>query len=191
MVASRDVPNMTVGRAALVVLMERYLRGLLDPFVSLLEVQKLMYFMQEAGQPLRLKYVQHHYGPYAENLRHVLRQIEGHLVSGYGDGGDAPNKQLGLVPGAVADAESFLREDSETRGRFDRVADLVDGFETPLGLELLSTVHWVVKHGAKSMDDVLETTYAWNARKRQFAPRQIQLALKVLAEKGWIEAFPA
>ncbi len=191
MAASRDVPNMTHGRAALVVLMDRYLRGLLDPFVTLLEVQKLMYFMQEAGQPLSLNYVPHYYGPYAENLRHVLRHIEGHLVSGYGDGGDAPDKQLGLVPGAVADAEAFLTEDSETRSRFDRVADLVDGFETPFGLELLSTVHWVVKHGAGSMDDVVATTYAWNPRKRQFAPRQIRLALDVLAEKGWIEPVPA
>ncbi|WP_287095234.1 macro domain-containing protein, partial [Mesorhizobium sp.] len=46
---SREVPNMTAGRAALVVLMHRYLGGLMDPFVTLIEVQKLMYFMQEAG----------------------------------------------------------------------------------------------------------------------------------------------
>ena len=43
------VPAMTAGRSALIGLMERYLAGLLDPFVSLLEVHKLMYFMQEAG----------------------------------------------------------------------------------------------------------------------------------------------
>ena len=42
-------------------------------------------FMQEAGEPLRLKYVKAPYGPYAENLRHVLRAIEGHLVAGYAD----------------------------------------------------------------------------------------------------------
>ncbi len=46
---------MTAGRAALVVLMHRYLGGLMDPFVTLLEVHKLMYFMQEAGEPLRLR----------------------------------------------------------------------------------------------------------------------------------------
>ncbi|WP_244406181.1 type II toxin-antitoxin system antitoxin DNA ADP-ribosyl glycohydrolase DarG [Methylocella silvestris] len=60
---SCDVPNMTAGRAALVVLMHRYLGGLMDPFVTLIEVQKLMYFMQEAGEPLRLNYIKHHYGP--------------------------------------------------------------------------------------------------------------------------------
>ena len=40
---------MTPARAALVVLMDSYLRGLLDPFVTLLEVHKLMYFMQCAA----------------------------------------------------------------------------------------------------------------------------------------------
>ena len=49
----REVPKMTAGRAALVELMHRYLGGLLDPFVTLLEVHKLMYFMQEAGEPLQ------------------------------------------------------------------------------------------------------------------------------------------
>jgi hypothetical protein len=51
----REAPRMTAGRAALVELMHHYLSGLLDPFVTLLEVHKLMYFMQEAGEPLRLK----------------------------------------------------------------------------------------------------------------------------------------
>src|SRR5262249_18344086 len=50
---SHEVPKMTSGRAALVILMHRYVGGLLDPFVTLLEVHKLMYFMQEAREPLR------------------------------------------------------------------------------------------------------------------------------------------
>ena len=64
--------NMTAGRAALVVLIHRYLGGLMDPFVTLLEVHKLMYFMQEAGQPLKLNYEPKPFGPYATNLRQVL-----------------------------------------------------------------------------------------------------------------------
>jgi O-acetyl-ADP-ribose deacetylase (regulator of RNase III) len=184
---SREVPHMTAGRAALVVLMHRYLGGLMDPFVSLLEVHKLMYFMQETGQPLRLRFSKGLYGPYAENLRHVLRAIEGHLVSGYADGGDAPDKQLELVPGAVADAEAFLRDHAETRTQFDRVATLVEGFETPFGLELLSTVHWVAtREGAMTNDSVVGKVYGWNERKKRFSPRQINLALNVLSQKGWL-----
>lgn len=186
---SREVPAVTPGRAALVVLVNRYLSGLLDPFVTLIELQKLMYFMQEAGQPLRLKYAKHHYGPYADNLRHVLIKIEGHMVSGYHDGGDAPDKQLELVPGAIRDAEAFLADDIETRARFDRVGELVEGFETPFGLELLATVHWVAtRESAHTTPEVREKVYAWNDRKRQFTSRQIEIALIALQDKGWLAA---
>ena len=186
---SREVPDMTAGRAALVVLMHRYLGGLMDPFVTLIEVQKLMYFMQEAGEPLRLNYIKHHYGPYADNLRHVLTKIEGHLVSGYHDGGDAPEKQLELVPGAVKDAEAFLSDDGDTRTRFDRVGKLVEGFETPFGLELLATVHWVAsRENATSPEDAVAKVYSWNDRKKRFSPRQIGIAFETLRAKGWLAA---
>lgn len=184
---SSDVPRMTPGRAALVGLMHRYLGGLLDPFITLLEVHKLMYFMQQAGEPLRLRYTKGLFGPYAENLRHVLNAVEGHLVSGYADGGDAPDKQLKLVPGALEDTVSFLRNKSETQARLDRVSDLVEGFESPFGLELLSTVHWIVSNElVETQDDVVALTYAWNDRKKQYSRRQIGLAVEVLSLKNWI-----
>ncbi|QND68666.1 macro domain-containing protein [Mesorhizobium loti] len=186
---SREVPNMTAGRAALVVLMHRYLGGLMDPFVTLLEVHKLMYFMQEAGEPLRLQYTKAPYGPYAENLRHVLRSVEGHLVSGYADGGDAPDKQIELVPGAVKDAEAFLAEQRETVARFDRVGELVEGFETPFGLELLATVHWVVRNEkAGSAEDATAKVHTWSERKKHFSRRQIGIAFETLRAKGWLAA---
>lgn len=184
---SSDVPKMTAGRAALLGLMNRYLAALMDPSISLLEVHKLMYFLQAAGEPLRLRYVKALFGPYAENLRHVLRDIEGHLISGYADGGDAPNKQLALVPGAVRDAESFLEAHPTTHERFDRVARLVEGFETPFGLELLATVHWVAtKERAKDCEGILRATYAWGPRKRQFTPAQIDLATERLQTEEWL-----
>lgn len=182
-----QVPAMTAGRAALVVLMNRYLAGLLDPFVSLLEVHKLMYFMQEAGEPLRLRFAKGPYGPYAENLRHVLNAIEGYYVSGYGAGGDTPGKSLELVPGAIADAEATLRDRSDSLKRFERVAKLVEGFESPFGLELLATVHWISRREhAPDEDALVARTYAWADRKRQFSREQIRLAARVLAAKGWI-----
>lgn len=182
------VPEMTPGRAALVGLIDRYLAGLLDPFVTLLEVHKLMYFMQEAGERLRLRFVAGPYGPYAENLRYVLKAIEGYYVSGYGEGGDEPGKPLEPVPGATADAEAALKSHPKTRARFERVAQLVEGFESPFGLELLSTVHWVATRDRPASEAALLTrVYAWGDRKRQFSPQQIRLARRLLAEKGWIE----
>ena len=185
---STAVPRMTAGRAALVKLMHRYLGGLLDPFVTLLEVHKLMYFMQAAEEPLQLNFKKGPYGPYAENLRHVLNAIEGHLVSGYVDGGDAPEKQLTLVPGGLEDANAFLNDETETQGHLEKVSDLVEGFESPFGLELLSTVHWIASNEhVQSADDVVEKVYAWNERKKQFTRRQIELAIDVLSRKGWVD----
>lgn len=183
----RDVPTMTAGRAALVELIQRYLGGLLDPFVTLLEVHKLMYFMQEAGEPLRLKYVKHHYGPYAENLRHVLKAVEGHLIAGYADGGDAPDKPLTLVPGAAEEAKVYLDQNEASRAHFERVTRLVEGFESPYGLELLATVHWVMsREGATHHDSVERQVYDWNARKRQFTSRQLAIAEERLRSQGWL-----
>ena len=180
-------PTMTPGRAALVGLMNRYHSGLLDPFITLLEVHKLMYFMQEAGEPLRLRLAKGPYGPYAENLRNVLHAIEGHYVSGYGVGGDAPDKILELVPGAVEKARAVLDRQDETRQRLERVGQLVEGFESYFGLELLSTVHWVMtREGAASSEEVAARTYEWDERKQRFSTRQLLLAGDVLRQQGWV-----
>ena len=182
-----DAPAMTPGRAALVMLLHRYLGALLDPFVTLLEVHKLMYFLMEAGEPLRLRYTKTQYGPYSENMSHVLHAVEGHFISGYLDGGDSPNKQLNVVPGAVDAANAYFHDAPTTYERLEQVIRLVDGFETPFGLELLSTVHWViVKDGARNVDEAIRLTYEWNVGKRMFLPEQIELACRVLERENWL-----
>jgi hypothetical protein len=93
------------------------------------------------------------------------------------------------VPGAVKDAEAFLTVDGDTRNRFDRVGKLVEGFETPFGLELLATVHWVAsRESASSMEDAIAKVYAWSDRKKRFSPRQIGIAFETLRAKGWLRA---
>ena len=184
------LPKMTISRAALIGLMDRYQRGLLAPYMTLMELHKLMYFMQEAGEELSLKVKKHHYGPYAENLRHVLNQIEGHYIYGYADGGDVPDKQLQLAPNAVEEATAYLDQFPETLSRFEKVSDLVDGFESPFGLELLSTVHWVIKNeSAASIDDIIERVRAWSPRKAElFSSRQVRIAADVMLSKGWVSS---
>lgn len=160
-----------------------------DSSISLLEIHELLYFVQEAGEPLRLRYVKAPLGPYAENLRHVLAAVEGDLLSGDGDGGDDPEKPLELVPGAVNEARRFLSGRPETSARFDRVARLVEGFETPFGMELLSTVHWVVRYGgAATPRAITEAVHAWGPRKQMFSERQILLAAGRFVEEGWLPA---
>jgi len=163
-------PEMTEGRAALLALMNRYLEGLLDPYISLLEIHKLMYFMQEAGQNLRLKFEPHHFGPYATNLRQVLIKLEGHYLYGYGDGEDSPYKPIEINNEAIPQANSFLRSRPDILERMDRVAKLIAGFESPYGMELLSTMHWVMcntPNAKNSVEIAIDAVYNWNDRKRE------------------------
>ena len=82
---------------------------------------------------------------------------------------------------------AFLQHHADTRARFDRVAHLVEGFETPFGMELLATVHWVAtREESVTVDEAIEKTYAWNSRKRMFDPAQIRIAWDVLQQKGWL-----
>ncbi len=187
MVKTKKAPNMTVGRASLLGLMRRYLAAVMDPYVSLLEIHKLMYFMQESGEPLRLAYAKGPYGPYAANLRHVLSLIEGHFITGYGDAEDDPTRQIEMSMDASARAERFLADHEETRRRFDCVGKLIQGFETPYAMELLSTVHWVGKQeGAATAEAAVEKVHDWSDRKKLFPEEHIRLAWKVLQSEGWL-----
>lgn len=65
-------PNLTVARAAMLGLMRRYLAAVMAPFVTLLEIHKLMYFLVEVGEPIpKLRFQKAPYGPYSETLRFV------------------------------------------------------------------------------------------------------------------------
>ncbi|WP_419193712.1 Appr-1-p processing protein [Kolteria novifilia] len=179
---------MTHGRACLIGLMRRYLSAVMDPWISLLEIHKLMYFMQESGEPLRLNYSKGHYGPYSKNLRHVLNRIEGHFISGYGDAEDDPTRQIQLLDNAVAHAEQSLSRHEESQRRFDRVVHLIEGFESSYGIEVLSSVHWVQsREGVSSPDDAIASVHGWNKRKQAFSADHIRQAWQVLDERGWLK----
>ncbi len=187
MVKTYKKPNMTRGRAALLGLMRRYLAAVMDPIVTLLEIHKLMYFLQEAGEDLNLRYKKATYGPYAENLRHVLSVMEGHFISGYGDAEDRPDKQIELKANIIDKAEAFLKTHPQTLAHFKRVEDLIEGFESPLGMELLATVHWVSKHeNVSTVDEAVKKIYAWSNRKKMFREKHIRIVWDALDKKGWL-----
>jgi len=183
-------PRMTPGRAALIGLLDRYIGPGLG--VTPLEIQKLMYFLQVAGEPLRLRYDAAKYGPYAENLNHVLQAVEGHFLRGYGDRSQRVHdaEPIELMPGAKEHAQTLLADHPETRERFDRVAQLVEGFESPYGLELLATTHWVAMEHDEAKNDPKvadQLVRAWSARKANlFTPRHIHLAWSRLQSLGWL-----
>jgi hypothetical protein len=180
-------PKMTVARALFIKLMEQYLQ--LDYRLTLLEIQKLAYFLQESGEPLRLRYEAAMYGPYAPNLNKVLEVLEGHMIRGYGDT-QKPDVEIELLPGAVEEADLFLKDRSDVRERLDRVGNLIAGFETPYGMELLASVHWVACHDpnpAANPNEAIQKITVWNERKAQmFKPDHIQSAWNRLISQDWI-----
>jgi O-acetyl-ADP-ribose deacetylase (regulator of RNase III) len=182
----RRRPPLTPARAILIELLARY--GELGYSRTLLEVQKLAYFLQETGQALRLRYVRGKYGPYAHNLDKALQQLEGHFIVGLGDAA-RPRAEIDLLPGAVEEAQKILAVQPESRERFDRVAALIEGFETPYGLELLASVHWVIwKEEPRALDPDQATAAirAWTPRKSHlFQPDHVRKAWDRLMEQDW------
>jgi len=71
---------------------------------------------------------------------------------------------------------------------------LIEGYETPFGMELLSSVHWVATHdpNAASADGAVRAVHAWNERKKKLMkPEQIHAAWSHLKERGWLtKALP-
>lgn len=180
-------PKMTIARALFLKLMEQYLSQAYR--LTLLEIQKLAYFLQESGEPLRLKYESGLYGPYAENLNKVLERMEGHFIRGYGDS-QKRDVEIEIAAEANKEADEFLVDKEESKKHLERVAKLIEGFETPYGMELLSSAHWVAVHNdspARDADSAIEQVYAWNTRKRKmFKPNHVRIAWTRLEEEGWI-----
>ncbi len=189
MVVSTPRPRLTTNTAALVSVIDQYSQVAL--FVSLIEIHKLMYFLQEAGEDLRLQYQAKYYGPYADNLRHVLKSLEGHHLEGFGDGSKKVREAepITLLPGGAREASEALAENHQIAERIQRVLELVEGYESAYGLELLASVHWkAVREGA--IDDLSEVTkrvQSWSQRKqRMFTAQHIESAWQRLHDHGWL-----
>lgn len=178
-------PKMTAGRATILALLECY--EALSYGLSKLEVQKLAYFLQEAGEDLKLSYQKHKFGPYADQLRHVLDRMDGHYIHGVGDG--VVESAITPAPHALTSAKAFLATaNPELQARVERVAQLIDGFQSPFGMELLASVHWVAKQeGAKDAQQALQKIQSWNPRKNQLMQaNHVESAWQQLQQQQWI-----
>ena len=163
-------------RAMLLLLFDAYCAQ--DYSLSRLEAQKLAYFLQAAGEPLKLNYEKQQYGPYAHNLNHVLQVMEGSFIRGYGDG--TQKAEIRALPGAVQAAHEFLAGDPEAQRRLQRIEKLIAGFETPYGLELLATVLWLAQEDPQIGQDAeaaITAIQQWSNRKKdRYQPHHIRLA---------------
>ncbi len=189
-VVRTERPTWTAARAAIIGLMGRY--PMLDDELSQIEVQKLAYLMQQSGFDLKLRYQKYHYGPYADALYHVLSRMDGHFIRGLEDRN--PRAMLLVDHDSVQQAMAFIHQDPELQGHFDKVSELIEGFETPYGMEVLATVHWVAKDNPDARTDseqALKDIRGWSDRKRStMRPRDVRIAWNRLNELGWFSAMP-
>ena len=125
------------------------------------------------------------YGPYASNLRHVLDIMNNVYISGYNDREDNPEKEIDLLDNSFLEAQEYLSNKPEIMKYLHKVSSLISGFETPFGMELLSTVHWVAKReNAETPDRAVILTHEWNSRKKCFQKSRSKLLGKNLKAKN-------
>lgn len=189
MVNRTERPEMTPSRANMIRLLSEYC--VLGYELRLLEIQKILYFLQSKGEPLKLRFVKRVYGPYADNLRHVMHRFEGHFIEGFGDGKNSPWTPIRLFDEVVAEATKVSKEAAtpEQEEQVQQVFRLIEGFESPYGMELLSSIHWVAtQEGADAdLDTVVQAVHQWNDRKRRIMrPEHIRVAWARLREQGWL-----
>lgn len=178
--------GLTPARAMVLNLMARY--QVLGFEVSLLEIQKLAYFLQRFGEPLKLKYEKALYGPYANNLVHVLKALENSYIQSKTKIADSkPFSTIRLAYDKFEEVNDYVDREcsAEQKERLEKVSKLIEGFESPFGMELLATVDYVMSENKSELDSasVIKAVQFWNARKRKLmSPDQVISAYSRLSK---------
>ncbi|MFZ5482987.1 MAG: type II toxin-antitoxin system antitoxin DNA ADP-ribosyl glycohydrolase DarG [Pseudomonadota bacterium] len=190
------VEKLTPARALIAELVRQY--WVLGIECSLLEIQKLAWFLERnierlsVTNPLDLRFEANKYGPYANRLDHLLNALDGSYLHCDKRLADAGPQDIIWFDDARKDYVQTYLKGAEAKPylpALDRTADLIDGFESPLGMELLATVDWLLfKEGcAATVSNIKQCLAKWpggaeaGARKlKLFDERLIQLALERL-----------
>ena len=193
MVNREEPPALNSSRSAMLALIHAYIQLTFGP-PSLIEVQKLAYFLQLSGEDLNMEFKPHLYGPYADALRRALSAMEGHYITGFGDGSArvADAAPIDILPEALEQVDAYIKNHPNTAARIASVLDEIAGFESAYGLELLASVHWVMTHDAAARTD-LTTAHAavrrWSRRKSSlFTPSHVERAWQSLHDRGLVPA---
>ncbi len=196
------VQALSPARALIAELVRRY--SVLGLDCSNLEIQKLAWFLnreivkRRLRNILELRYSANKYGPYADNLRHLLNGLDGSYLHCEKRLSDAsPFDMIWFEDSKRGDVEAYLRQE-ECRpylAALEATAKVIDGFESPLGMELLATVDWIVSemHCEPKLAAVKLGLRQWpggqGAARRKvklFEDRLLALALEHLVKTGLV-----
>ncbi len=175
--------SLTPARAIFVYLLKKY--QVLGYQINLLVAQKMSYFMQRFGEELNLDFEKGHYGPFSNNLTHLLKYINQSFIS-YNQNNNSPGTTLEIRDGRYNEVERYFDNnlDKEQKARAEKTLELIRGFESPYGLELLATIDFIVsKTNAKDISEIAEEITNWTKRKKTIMkPKHIELAYQRLKE---------
>ncbi len=191
------VTRLTHARALIADMVWRY--WVLGGDCTYLEVQKIGWFLERAiaklrmENPLKLEFSADRYGPYSDRLRHLLNGLDGsylHCDKRLADAG--PMDSISVDRGMRPRLELYLKqeENKNLAPILDEAEAMVRGFESPLGMELLATVDWLLERGHRTanVDSIRTGLMEWpagaeaGARKlKLFDDRLIGLALDRLS----------
>ncbi len=173
--------KLTPARAMFLCALNKY--TVLGYSITLLVAQKLAYFMQRFGEPLNLQFEKGYYGPYSHRLQHLLKYLNGYYLQ-FNHEQTLPGTKVFL--NHIDEVEQFRSNEltSEQKDRLENVQKLIEGFESPYGLELLATVDYIYKQSG--IDDtriIAEQIGTWTNRKKELMkPFHIEAAHKRLKE---------
>ncbi|MHB8252800.1 MAG: type II toxin-antitoxin system antitoxin DNA ADP-ribosyl glycohydrolase DarG [Acidiferrobacter sp.] len=194
------VEKLTPARALIAELVRRY--WVLGMECSLLEIQKLAWFLERAieryspgDNPLNLQFVAHKYGPYANRLDHLLNNLDGSYLHCEKRISDAdPLDVIWFDDERKVFLQTYLKSEAKSyTDALEHTAALIDGFESPFGMELLATVDWLLtREGvASNVQAVREGLRHWRGgpdaaerKDRLFDDRVLGIALERLAQSA-------
>jgi O-acetyl-ADP-ribose deacetylase (regulator of RNase III) len=148
---SKGVEKLTAARAMIAELTRRY--SILGMECSNLEIQKLAWFLNRSLEklrienPLKLEFSPNKYGPYADNLRHLLESMDGsYLQSEKRISDSGAFDPVAFNESRRVEVVEFLQSEGQRQylEAIDSTHRVIKGFESPLGMELLATVDWLL-----------------------------------------------
>lgn len=159
--------KLTPARAMLLQLMRHY--ELLGEKVTPIIAQKLAYFLQRTGEPLRLTFDKGYYGPFAHQLSKVLEVMTPQFVK-YEGNITSPYINIELQSNTFLLLENYSKTElsDNQKKRVELVKRSITGFENALGLELLATVDYAIQNCPDcSLPDLISSIHEWTNRKKE------------------------
>lgn len=137
---------------------------------------KLAYFLQRLGEPLKLSFKAHHYGPYTPQVQHVLyRRLNGKYLHGLEQNTAKAFEPLELDYSHLAELQNYLRKHlaPEQHQRLHNMLTLIAGFQSALSLEVLASVDFLLQqHPNHTVPEVYNAIQQWSERKKHLVSEQ-------------------